>query len=46
MIARLALAFLSANGSTWVLLSCGCQVQLHGNAKRPTWCPDHGKLSK
>lgn len=24
----------------WILLSCGCQVTLHGNAKAPTWCPD------
>jgi hypothetical protein len=24
----------------WVLLSCGCQVTLHGNAPMPTWCPD------
>jgi hypothetical protein len=24
----------------WVLLSCGCQVTLHGNAPVPTWCPD------
>jgi hypothetical protein len=26
----------------WVLLSCGCQVTLHGNAKAPSWCPDCG----
>jgi hypothetical protein len=24
----------------WILLSCGCQVTLHGNAKAPTYCPD------
>jgi hypothetical protein len=24
----------------WVLLSCGCQVTLHGNARVPDWCPD------
>lgn len=35
---------LAITGGTWVLLSCGCQVQLHGGAPRPTWCPDHGKV--
>ena len=24
----------------WILLSCGCQVTLHGNAPAPTYCPD------
>lgn len=24
----------------WLLLSCGCQVTLHGRAPAPTWCPD------
>lgn len=27
--------------SLWVLLECGCSVELHGNAPRPTTCPDH-----
>ena len=26
----------------WVLLSCGCQVELHGRATAPTWCADCG----
>jgi hypothetical protein len=25
----------------WVLLKCGCQVQCHGSAPRPTTCPEH-----
>jgi hypothetical protein len=29
----------------WVLLSCGCQVSLHGNARAPQWCPDHGPVT-
>ncbi|MGW4944509.1 hypothetical protein ACWEOZ_23290 [Actinoplanes sp. NPDC004185] len=24
----------------WILLSCGCPLALHGNAKAPTDCPD------
>lgn len=24
----------------WILLSCGCQVTLHGNAQAPTYCLD------
>jgi hypothetical protein len=27
----------------WVLLSCGCQVTLHGNGRAPKWCPDCNK---
>lgn len=34
MIARIVLT------ARWVLLSCGCQVTLHGNARAPKWCPD------
>lgn len=38
MIAHLAHRVTLA--ARWILLSCGCQVTLHGNAKAPRYCPD------
>jgi hypothetical protein len=31
-------------GARWVLLSCGCQVTLHGGATAPAYCPDCRKF--